>query len=156
MRTLRRELDRADAGGDDRRWRWLPLAMVLLFATGGFAAVAAGTTATSPPAPTFGRLPDLGPSASPGDVYGAAPDFISVWNRDGTAIAGYIKKTDMAALVNGHLMLHAGPVDVYDSTGKVVVGRMIPGKGFVGVGEDPNQVPDSSGDVQQSAVSDSP
>jgi hypothetical protein len=79
-----------------------------------------------------GTMPLPGPN---GQVdASSAPDFIAVAGP-GSAIAGYARREDV-------LDPHDQPFPVYGEDLTVVVGQMVPEKGFVPVGVDPNSVPD--------------
>ena len=62
------------------------------------------------------------------------PDFIAVAGRD-AGIAGYARSEDILGETDG-----AFPV--YGDDLRTIVGQMVPGKGFVPAGVDPNTVPD--------------
>jgi len=73
------------------------------------------------------------PDANGGIDPSAMPDFIAVAGRDG-GIVGYVRKE--AALSTGD---QSWPV--YGDDLRTVVGRLVPGKGFVPVGVNPVAVP---------------
>lgn len=63
----------------------------------------------------------------------SAPDFIAVAGRD-AAIAGYARKQDVLGPGDA-------PFPVFGDDLRTVVGQMVPGKGFIPAGVDPNTVP---------------
>lgn len=78
-----------------------------------------------------GTMPPPGPN---GDVEASsAPDFIAVVGRD-AGIADYARKEDV-------LSPGDAPFPVYGDDLRTVVGQMVPGKGFIPAGVDPNTVP---------------
>jgi hypothetical protein len=89
---------------------------------------------------TFGPMPHFGDGVT-ADEYRQIPDYVSVANRDGPGIAGYVKKTDMLPLVNGRPMMNANVWPVYADGGSPLVGHFYPGKGFVSLAEDPDNIP---------------
>ena len=63
------------------------------------------------------------------------PDFIAVaWS--GSGLAGYARKDDVLSALDR-------PFPVYAEDLRTIVGQMVPGKGFVPAGVDPNAVPDT-------------
>jgi hypothetical protein len=91
--------------------------------------------------PTRGPMP---PGASPpqgGPVNDAlVPDFVSAWNADQTAIAGYVPKAYLvgpAAELPGSPSSppQAVPEPVYGDDLATLVGQMVPGVGFVPLGD---------------------
>ena len=108
------------------------------------------TTATQPaPAPTttaglhtidgktFGPMPDFGPGTLTLQEYARIPDYVSVTWRDREGLAGYVKKSDLYPVVNGHI-LPGGPImPVYADGGSPLVGHFYECKGFVPLGTDP-------------------
>jgi hypothetical protein len=83
------------------------------------------------PLASKGTMPPPGPNGAVDPS--STPDFLAVASRDGD-IAGYARKEDV---------LGAGdaPFPVYGDDLRTVVGQMVPGKGFVPVGVDPDTVP---------------
>lgn len=78
-----------------------------------------------------GTMPPPGPN---GQVdASSAPDFIAVAGRD-AGITGYARSQDV-------LNPQDQPFLVYGEDLRTVVGQMVPGKGFIPVGVDPNTVP---------------
>lgn len=78
---------------------------------------------------SFGRMPTR---ASAEQAFADAPDFIAVLTHDGSEVAGYLKKTDMASRINGVLvMTTAERLPVYSADGEYVVGSWVSGWGFV-------------------------
>ena len=82
------------------------------------------------PFATKGTVPPPGPN---GIDPSATPDFLAVAGRDGN-IAGYARKEDVLGGVDA-------PFPVYGEDLRTVVGQMVPGKGFIPVGVDPDTVP---------------
>jgi hypothetical protein len=83
------------------------------------------------PFPSKGTVPPPGPN---GQVdASSAPDFLAVAGRD-AGIAGYARKEDV--LGSGD-----APFPVYGDDLRTILGRMVPGKGFIAAGVDPNTVP---------------
>jgi hypothetical protein len=80
---------------------------------------------------TKGTMPPPGPN---GEVDASStPDFIAVAGRD-SGIAGYARREDVLSPTD-----NAFPV--YGDDLRTVVGQMVPGKGYVPVGVDPNAIP---------------
>jgi hypothetical protein len=101
------------------------------------AVVVAAIAATSllaacSPLASKGTLPPPGPDGAVDAS--SAPDFLAVAGRDG-GIAGYARKEDVLGGRNA-----AFPV--YGEDLRSVVGQMVPGKGFIAAGVDPETVPD--------------
>jgi hypothetical protein len=82
------------------------------------------------PLATKGTVPPPGPN---GIDPSSAPDFLAVAGRD-RDIAGYARKEDVLGGADA-------PFPVYGDDLRTVVGQMVPGKGFVPVGVDPDTVP---------------
>ena len=72
------------------------------------------------------------------------PDFVPVWGRDGTTVAGYIPKayllgSTMPTVTSSRPVADILPVYADDLT--TLVGHMYPDRGFVPLGVDPNSIP---------------
>jgi len=72
------------------------------------------------------------------------PDFVPVWGRDGTSVAGYIPKayllgSSMPTVTSSRPEGDIAPVYADDLT--TLVGHMYPDRGFVPLGVDPNSIP---------------
>jgi hypothetical protein len=80
---------------------------------------------------TKGTMPPPGPNGA--FDASSAPDFIAVAGRE-SGIAGYARREDILNPTD-----HAFPV--YGDDLRTVVGQMVPGKGFIPVGVDPNAIP---------------
>lgn len=93
--------------------------------------LATAAAAACSPSASKGTMPPPGP----GGIVdaSAAPDFIAVAGR-GSGIAGYARREDV-------LGIGGEPFPVYGDDLRTVVGQMVPGKGFIPVGTDPNAVP---------------
>jgi hypothetical protein len=102
--------------------------LVLVLAVAGCNPFA--TKGTVPPPPPGGGLVD------PQNY----PDYIGAWNREGTAIAGYVPK---ACLFPGTIsgQGQAASCPVYAADLLTLVGHMVPDKGFVPLGVDPGTIP---------------
>jgi hypothetical protein len=96
---------------------------------------------------TFGPLPDFGSGPFTAADYAQVPDYVSVANRDGVGIAGYVKKTDLWALVGGQPVGNAGTHSVFADGGSPLVGHVYACKGFVALNEDPRSIPDRCSSV---------
>jgi hypothetical protein len=68
------------------------------------------------------------------------PDYIAAWNRDGTAIAGYVPKACLYPETTSGPS-HDDSCPVYAADLLTLVGHMVPDKGFVPLGVDPAGVP---------------
>ena len=76
-------------------------------------------------------MPPPGPN---GEVDASpAPDFLAVAGRD-AGIAGYARREDV-------LSPGDGPFPVYGDDLRMVVGQMVPNRGFVPAGVDPATIP---------------
>ena len=82
------------------------------------------------PLASKGTLPPPGPNGAVDPS--AAPDFLAVAGRD-RDIAGYARKEDVLGGADA-------PFPVYGDDLRTVVGQMVPGKGFVPAGVDPDTV----------------
>jgi hypothetical protein len=78
-----------------------------------------------------GTMPPPGPDGAVNAS--SAPDFIAVAGRD-AGIAGYARKADV-------LEPGDAPFPVFGDDLRTVVGQMVPGKGFIPAGVNPNTVP---------------
>jgi hypothetical protein len=105
-------------------------ALIVILAVALSACDPFATKGTVPPPPPGGGAVD------PRTV----PDYVAAWNRDGTAIAGYVPKACLfpgAQIVSG-TQDSACPVFAEDL--RTLVGHMVPGRGFVPLGVDPGDV----------------
>lgn len=92
---------------------------------------AAAMLAACSPLAIKGTMPPPGPN---GEVdASSAPDFIAVVGQ-GPDIVGYARRQDVMGASDD-------PFPVYGADLHTVVGQMVPGKGFIPVGVDPNSVP---------------
>lgn len=78
---------------------------------------------------SFGRVPEPD-GKTPDEIVDASPDFIAVLTQDGTDVAGFVEKTAMF-----RPNLSGTPLDVVARDGETVVGKWVPGIGFVPLGE---------------------
>jgi hypothetical protein len=90
---------------------------------------------------TFGRLPVDMEGMSAEAVIEQAPDFIAVLNRRGTALAGYVRITDLFGRDRVRPAPSIGDIPVYDVDGSTVIGTWIQGRGFVSSDENPVSIP---------------
>jgi hypothetical protein len=67
------------------------------------------------------------------------PDFVSVLTREGE-VAGYARKADLISVDGRPPASHSGPIPVLDAQGRLLVGHMYPGLGFVPLGTSPTTV----------------
>lgn len=94
----------------------------------------------SDPPPTMGRIPDDAYADDGMLIRERVPDYVAVWNRSGTEIAGYVSKEEAFPPPSSDWDGTDAPLTVYDGTLKSVVGHMYPGRGFIAIGEDPGSV----------------
>jgi hypothetical protein len=95
------------------------------------AIIGAAVLGACSPFASKGTMPPPGPD---GEVNASsAPDFLAVAGRD-AGIAGYARKGDV-------LEPGDAPFPVFGDDLRTVVGQMVPGKGFIPAGVDPNTVP---------------
>lgn len=101
-----------------------------------------------PDGQTFGPVPNAHPEGGTvtAEDIAAMPDYIPVWCQSGTAIGGWIKKTDMLTSpspLRPDLAQNAPPdIDpVYADDGTTVVGHMYSARGFVPLGTDSETLP---------------
>jgi hypothetical protein len=107
------------------------------------AVLAPQSSVAAPGHPTKGPIP---PAAFVANGIDAAlvPDFVPVWGRDGTTVAGYIPKayllgSTMPTVTSSRPEADIAPVYGDDLT--TLVGHMYPDRGFVPLGVDPNSIP---------------
>jgi hypothetical protein len=100
------------------------------------AATASGDQPVATKAPTKGAVPPAAWRADGTVDFSLVPDFVSALARDGS-IAGYVPR-DIAISDAPQ----SGPAAVYGDDLVTVVGHMYPGRGFVPLGTDPEQVPE--------------
>jgi hypothetical protein len=87
--------------------------------------------------PTKGGMPDNAAPAGGGFLNEAlVPDFVSAWGQGGVTIAGYVPKRYLVGTSG-----QDSPQPVYEEDLTTLVGYMVPGKGFVPLGVDPNSIP---------------
>ena len=109
----------------------------------GVAILAPRTSAADPGHPTKGPIPQAAYLANGIDA-ALVPDFVPVWGRDGTSVAGYIPKAyllgqTVPTVTSSRPGGDIAPVYADDLT--TLVGHMYPGRGFVPLGVDPNSIP---------------
>lgn len=102
-------------------------AVALAVLVGCFPAVDTRTKGTMPPPRPNGDVDERD-----------APDFIAAWNRDGTAIAGWIPKDYLLSPE----LAGRDVQPVYGDDLKTLVGHMVADRGFVPIGTDPLSVPE--------------
>ena len=105
--------------------------------------LAAGTASVGADGKTYGAMPTAG---LPTRVDGAAiaPDYIAVIGSDGLTIAGYAKQGDMFPTTPTAADNQDKPspgVAVWAADGTTLVGHLVPNKGFIPTGVDPDSVP---------------
>jgi hypothetical protein len=87
---------------------------------------------------TMGRIPRAAFTPNGLDP-NLMPDFVSVLTRDGE-IAGYARKADIVSVDGRPPASHSGPIPILDAQGRLLVGHMYPGLGFVPLGVSPTTV----------------
>jgi len=107
------------------------------------AVLAPRTSAAAPGHPTKGPIPQAAYLTTGIDA-ALVPDFVPVWGRDGTSVAGYIPKAYLLGQttptgVSARPVADILPVYADDLT--TLVGHMYPDRGFVPLGVDPNSIP---------------
>lgn len=118
----------------------------VLALTVGFllAATAISIVSAATSAPTKGRIPEAAFLADGGINEALVPDFVPLWNREGTAYAGYVDKkyvlNPFDAVTVGRAKAPTAPV--YADDLETIVGHSVPGKGFVPLGVDAATIPD--------------
>jgi hypothetical protein len=101
------------------------------------------SSVAAPGHPTKGPIPQAAYVANGIDA-ALVPDFVPVWGRDGTTVAGYIPKAyilgpTLPTVTSSRPEGDIAPVYADDLA--TLVGHMYPGRGFVPVGVDPNSIP---------------
>ena len=119
------------------------IALGFLIVLTGVAVLAPRTSAADPGHPTKGRIPEAAFLANGIDA-ALVPDFVPVWGRDGTTVAGYIPKAyllgqTMPTVTSSRPEGDIAPV--YADDLRTLVGHMYPDRGFVPLGVDPNSIP---------------
>ena len=119
------------------------LALGFLIVLTAVAVLAPRTPAADPGHPTKGRIPEAAFLANGLDAT-LVPDFVPVWGRDGTTVAGYIPKayllgSTMPTVTSSRPEADIAPV--YGDDLRTLVGHMYPDRGFVPLGVDPNSIP---------------
>jgi len=107
------------------------------------AVLAPQSSVAAPGHPTKGPIPQAAFLANGFDA-ALVPDFVPVWGRDGTSVAGYIPKAYLLGQttptgVSARPVGDIAPVYADDLT--TLVGHMYPDRGFVPLGVDPNSIP---------------
>jgi hypothetical protein len=99
-------------------------------------------TFVGPNGKTFGLVPNFHPEGGTitDEDFAAIPDYIAVSCRDGSGVAGYVKKTDMFG-TGGFTQANGRTITVYADDGTTVVGHFGGGKGFVGLDENRDSIP---------------
>lgn len=114
--------------------------------TGAFAAMllTAAMSAPGHSAATKGAIPDDAWGRDGGLNRALVPDFIAVWDRTGTSLAGYAPKELVLGTQAPRFVSESEPdlpVPVYGEDLNTVVGHLFPDKGFIPVGVDPESIP---------------
>lgn len=91
--------------------------------------------------PSFGRIPPEAFSDSGPIDLSKAPDFVETLDQKGDVV-GYVRKGDLQPTAPDGSPLPTGDQLVFAGDGKSLVGRMVPGKGFVRNGQRVQDVPD--------------
>jgi len=94
--------------------------------------------ADSAPSPSVGPVPESAFTPNGIDV-AQVPDYIPALDQQGD-VAGYVRKEDILPS-NANVTPSDGPVPVVDRSLERVVGYMYPGRGFVPLGQSPDDVP---------------
>lgn len=102
------------------------------------------------PFATKGTIPPPPPGGGEVDQQ-HLPDYISAWNREGTAIAGYVPKACLFP-EPGVVPMREEACPVFAEDLLTLVGHMVPGRGFVPLGADPADVPTFPVQVAPSAA----
>lgn len=110
------------------------VAMVVAVST----VVAISLQASSEPGPTFGRIPDSAFRDDGTVDVSQAPDFVIAYGRSDAPV-GYVRKEDILP-VDGRPTDNSGKIPVFDRDGTTILGFMIERKGFVPLGQDPDDV----------------
>jgi hypothetical protein len=120
------------------------VALAFLIVMTAVAFLAPGTSTAAPGHPTKGPIPPDAAYLANGIDAALVPDFVPVWGRDGTSVAGYIPK----AYILGPTLPtvtssrpEGGIAPVYADDLTTLVGHMYPDRGFVPLGVDPNSIP---------------
>jgi hypothetical protein len=116
-------------------------AVIVLGIVLGAAKVAA--TSSAPEHATLGRIPDAALLQDGGIDTKLVPDYVAVWNREGTAIAGYVAKDVLLGANEPTITTRAeaSRIPVYADDLATIVGYMVPDKGFVQPGVNPDLLP---------------
>ena len=104
----------------------------LTLVLGTAATVLAVGASAGPPPPTVGPIPQAAFQPGKPLTDKLVPDFVPAMDPDGKT-AGYVSKIDL----NNNAVID---VPVYAEDLKTVVGYMVPDKGFVPLGVDPNSI----------------
>jgi hypothetical protein len=96
--------------------------------------------------PTKGRIPDAAWRADGTLDDQLVPDFIAVWGRDGESTVGYVEKDAVLPPSEPRRVPESDrnsepSIPVYGEDLQTVVGFMVPDKGFVPLGTDPDSIP---------------
>ena len=119
------------------------LALGFLIVMTAIAVLAPRSSVAAPGHPTKGPIPPAAYLANGIDA-ALVPDFVPVWGRDCTSVAGYIPKAYLLGQTTP-TGASAGPVGdiapVYADDLTTLVGHMYQDRGFVPLGVDPNSIP---------------
>ena len=119
------------------------LALGFVIVLTAVAVLALRPSAADPGHPTKGPIPPAAYLANGIDA-ALVPDFVPVWGRDGTTVAGYIPKAYLLGPTLPTVTSSRPEGDiapVYADDLRSLVGHMYPDRGFVPLGVDPNSIP---------------
>lgn len=88
--------------------------------------------------PSVGRVPESAFTPNGIDI-AQVPDYVPALDQQGD-VAGYVRKEDILP-TDTNVAPSDGPVPVVDRSLERVVGHMHPGRGFVPLGQSPDDVP---------------
>lgn len=119
------------------------IALAFLIVLTAVAVLAPRTSAAAPGHLTKGPIPQAAYLANGIDA-ALVPDFVPVWGRDGTTVAGYIPKAyilgpTLPTVTSSRPEGDIAPV--YSDDLATLVGHMYPSRGFVALGVDPASIP---------------
>lgn len=116
--------------------------VVLVATIAAVSAVGVALTAKSD-GPSFGAVPEeVAHADSIEEELALVPDFVQAVGRHGEDV-GYIPKDALYAPDGrGNYAPIDGPLPVVAADGETLVGHIFPDKGFVGIDENPDNIPD--------------
>lgn len=120
---------------------WAPVLVVVVVTSLAMASVSIAADQST----SKGRIPDEAFLADGSIVDELVPDFVAVWGHGGEAIAGYTPKEYVLSIETSSDAA-AKPVDapapVFGEDLETLVGHMVPGLGFVPIGDDAGDYPE--------------